>query len=363
MEIFLQILCVLEVVFINLSLFSMNTSRIYSWKKTIIILTVATILIIPLGLVIIKSIGMYGNGNGLFTLFGFVYLLPFRYLFKGSTKDHFFVICFCWVYSLLVLSISIHIGFALIDFGKELVLVIVETVLFLCSYKYIKKFVKEIYIPLSLCDNKKISYYLNETSFVWFVTILVLNVQFVFSEIHIFKLLTLGILAFNILQHYQLIFEILKQGTKIGSLKSQVTKDVLTGIGNRLAFTNEFTERVKANLDFCLIYCDLDNFKSINDSYGHLKGDNYLKKFASHLVNIVDLENVFRISGDEFACFVSKGKLDETLMKLSEISFEGDVLFLGASYGVASYPEEGQEVRTLFDVADYKMYLEKQKKR
>lgn len=345
LELFVQIMSVLEIVVINLLLFSINITRKYSWKITFISLVLSTLIIVPLGILFVKSLGIFGNGNALFTLFGFFYLLPFFYLFEGTMKNHFYILCFCWVYTLLVFVVSVHFGYVLHYFNRFNVTLIVETILFICSYGYVELFIKEVYTPLLECQYKNVSSYLNKTGFVWFVTILILNLQFVFYKISILKIIVLFILGFNILQHFRLIYEVLNQSTKIGSLKDQVTKDTLTQIGNRKAFIDKFNQKIKTGITFVIVYCDLDDFKTINDSYGHLNGDKYLKEFASHLIRIVGAHNAFRISGDEFAMYISSRKINSILNELNSIVFQSELSFLGASYGCASYPRDGQNLR------------------
>lgn len=86
-----QMIGVLEVTIVTLALFSICVKKKHSWKTVIATLLLFTICLFVLGVVVIKSLGIYGNGNALFTLFGFCYLIPLKYLFKGITKDHFYI--------------------------------------------------------------------------------------------------------------------------------------------------------------------------------------------------------------------------------------------------------------------------------
>ncbi|MCL1067556.1 GGDEF domain-containing protein [Shewanella olleyana] len=80
------------------------------------------------------------------------------------------------------------------------------------------------------------------------------------------------------------------------SLEKLAMTDVLTGINNRLAFTKTFTKYQSQYL----LMVDLDNFKCINDKYGHDSGDRVLKLIAHSLSTEVGAKNIFRLGGEEF---------------------------------------------------------------
>ena len=86
--------------------------------------------------------------------------------------------------------------------------------------------------------------------------------------------------------------------------------DTLTTIGNRLAFKEDL-ENLKANDEYSMLLFDIDNFKKINDTYGHDFGDNVLQKIGEVLKNIENKETfVFRVGGEEFAIILTH--LNET---------------------------------------------------
>jgi diguanylate cyclase (GGDEF)-like protein len=93
-----------------------------------------------------------------------------------------------------------------------------------------------------------------------------------------------------------------KSGESVDSIMGYV--DCLTGISNRAAF-----ERDRAGVDdsYSLIMIDVDDFKSINDSRGHLQGDNILRRLASILSQAVaPLGRAYRFAGDEFVLVVPR---------------------------------------------------------
>ena len=149
--------------------------------------------------------------------------------------------------------------------------------------------------------------------------------------------------------------------------------DNLTGLKNRRAFDEIFSKEVKKGKGLtALIIIDLDNFKLVNDRYGHLRGDGLLKLVAKTLTKTVkDPHTVFRLGGDEFAVVLIETNEDyinyivEELKEniASTIGQEEDLagLNIQASIGVSIAPLDGIFLETLFQKADLAMYDDKEK--
>jgi diguanylate cyclase (GGDEF)-like protein len=149
--------------------------------------------------------------------------------------------------------------------------------------------------------------------------------------------------------------------------------DLLTDIHNRFSLDN----RIEASIEraresatvFGLIYIDLDEFKLVNDRYGHHVGDLYLQQVALRMKRQLRTGDMLaRLGGDEFAALVavvrSRADVDEIAQRLihsfsEPVSLEGYVLRGSASVGVAVYPEDGTTRDSLFRAADAAMYVEK----
>lgn len=149
--------------------------------------------------------------------------------------------------------------------------------------------------------------------------------------------------------------------------------DNLTGLKNRRAFDEIFRREVKKEKDLtALIIIDLDNFKKVNDMYGHLRGDGVLKLVANTLLETIqEPHEVFRIGGDEFAAvlvetnqeFIDKtlGEIKTNLSKVLEAEEDLEGLNIKASIGKSIAPTDGIFLETLLQKADLAMYDAKEK--
>ncbi|MBQ9142564.1 MAG: diguanylate cyclase [Lachnospiraceae bacterium] len=165
--------------------------------------------------------------------------------------------------------------------------------------------------------------------------------------------------------------ERLEQKTQeVTEIKSKSYQDALTGLWNR-AYTEENVEKLIAEGNHgALMMIDMDNFKAINDLYGHIAGDHTLKMFADTLRTYAKEGDILcRVGGDEFIVFVkeviSKSELEERAAniirdlnkKLDECKFDTNS---SVSIGIAQTPEDGSEYKTLYNCADKALYYVKQ---
>src|ERR1700760_1369697 len=133
---------------------------------------------------------------------------------------------------------------------------------------------------------------------------------------------------------------------------------------------NELERSRRFNLPFSLIFIDLDHFKAVNDQYGHLTGSRLLAEIAHTIKhNVRGVDSAFRYGGDEFIVLLPQtGKdaaLEVTQRLLSALrdtrylSSDGLDLQMMASFGIASYPEDGTSIQEIIGAADEMMYLVK----
>jgi diguanylate cyclase (GGDEF)-like protein len=166
---------------------------------------------------------------------------------------------------------------------------------------------------------------------------------------------------------------ITQQEQRIAQLESIATTDELTGLKNRRGFYEAFT----GDLDRCdrdqsvgglLILIDLDNFKAINDTYGHAAGDACLRLVARTLAGEIRLmDTAARLGGDEFVLLLSNTtkrdaagraqRLGQLLNNLA-LAWHGDVIAVRASLGLKGY-QKGERPESIFNAADSALYVTK----
>lgn len=154
------------------------------------------------------------------------------------------------------------------------------------------------------------------------------------------------------------------------SLEVIAMQDPLTHLGNRRQFDNSLQAELQRfkryERSFSIFYVDLDNFKPVNDVYGHDIGDQLLAEMAKRLKSSMRItDTVTRIGGDEFAIIApgiaDKTDIDNLMNKLeSEITqpfqFDSVRLEINASIGWANCPHDGLDKEALLKVADTRMY-------
>ncbi len=158
----------------------------------------------------------------------------------------------------------------------------------------------------------------------------------------------------------------------ISNLESLTSTDLLTGLLNRHGFENEIQHAVARAHRYgetsLFAYIDLDNFKYINDTYGHNAGDAMLKKVGQILNNSIRQTDVAsRLSGDEFAilfsnCDIEKGReragyIRHNLRKIT-LNYDEYQLHTSASMGFAVIDDKFT-MEQIFDIADRAMYKNK----
>jgi len=156
-------------------------------------------------------------------------------------------------------------------------------------------------------------------------------------------------------------------------LKHLSEHDVLTGLPNKSLLQKEFLYALavakRQSTQLGLLFIDLNNFKPINDKYGHTFGDNMLQAIAIRMQSCIrETDIVSRVGGDEFVVLVSNTESDKNCAILTEklkniisqvILIEHVPLQVSASIGVANYPEQGDSLEALLSVADKAMYEDK----
>jgi diguanylate cyclase (GGDEF)-like protein len=153
--------------------------------------------------------------------------------------------------------------------------------------------------------------------------------------------------------------------------------DLLTDIHNRFSLEKHLEHQIREAREtagiFGLIYIDLDEFKQVNDTYGHHVGDLYLQEAADRMKRqLRPHDKLARLGGDEFAALVpvvrSRADVEEIARRLERcfdepFVFQGYTLHGAASVGIALFPEDAGTVDALLSAADAAMYVDKHGKR
>ncbi len=167
---------------------------------------------------------------------------------------------------------------------------------------------------------------------------------------------------------------ILRNIVYVLSLIHLATVDLLTNLPNRRSFENDLSKyksiAVRYARPVSLLLIDIDNFKSINDVYGHQAGDLVLKKVARIMENSVrESDTVYRYGGEEFAVLLpetdkesAKVVAQKILKNIRKESFwigDSTSLYVTVSVGVASFPEDTVYPEQLVSIADVALYKAK----
>ena len=175
------------------------------------------------------------------------------------------------------------------------------------------------------------------------------------------------------------MLEVNKLKRELQESKREAKTDTLTGLANRKAF-DELVHKVtqdadSSGLDICLLFCDLDNFKDINDKHGHLVGDQVLRVVANALKDSVKGRDlVARYGGEEFSIILLNTSMqnaktladnirqDVAAKRIQRKDTQQSLGQITISFGVARYvPSEG--VESFMQRADRALYMSKRKGR
>ena len=157
-------------------------------------------------------------------------------------------------------------------------------------------------------------------------------------------------------------------------IESLSTRDGLTGLANRAALAERAGDAIRtaarSRTELALLAIDLDRFKLVNESLGHVAGDALVRAVAERLANALRREDTLaRLGGDDFALLwnglVSReeaASLGERLLAIlgRPFTIEGRTLTVGASIGIALYPRDGRDFTELLKHADAAMYAAKE---
>ncbi|HYM49320.1 MAG TPA: PAS domain S-box protein [Candidatus Limnocylindrales bacterium] len=160
------------------------------------------------------------------------------------------------------------------------------------------------------------------------------------------------------------------------TLEHQALHDALTGLPNRVLVLDRLNQAIllarRQGSRVALLIADLDHFKEVNDSFGHQAGDQLLCQVGERFTaQLRDTDTVARLGGDEFAIVLmgadreGAAEVADKLIATLERPFvvEGQALDVGASIGIAIYPDHADDADGLFRRSDIAMYVAKRSRR
>lgn len=157
------------------------------------------------------------------------------------------------------------------------------------------------------------------------------------------------------------------------AVKHLASHDILTGLPNRYNVSEAVNAEISTCLEtgdgFALLFIDLDRFKEVNDTLGHLFGDEVLKITADRMREVSRKEDmVSRLAGDEFVIMLRGVVSEELAAQIAEryvahlskpISHKGHTIIVTPSVGVTLYPKDGEDLTMLLSHSDIAMYAAK----
>lgn len=155
--------------------------------------------------------------------------------------------------------------------------------------------------------------------------------------------------------------------TQQKEILSRITiTDQLTGLLNYMKFMQQLEENMQKRIPYGVFFMDLNKFKKVNDTYGHIVGNQLLIETAKKLHSCFDLYGeIYRNGGDEFCAIIQNEcnrKFYQELMEKVSRSFEEaffieeKYIYCSISIGYACYPEDSTSIEKLIQIADTRMY-------
>ncbi len=183
--------------------------------------------------------------------------------------------------------------------------------------------------------------------------------------------------AGNAIRYTAIFYDITDIKESEDRIRHRAFHDPLTELPNRLLFQDRLLQAIahakRSHDQLAIMFMDVDHFKNLNDTLGHHMGDIFLHRLAAQLSQIIRVEDtVSRMGGDEFTILLTQisseadaASIANKILALFKTPFDlgGHNIHLGASIGIALYPNDGDNTDTLIRNADTAMYHAKERGR
>lgn len=361
---FIKLLISYQVLIINLSLTHILAKKKYTNWVTFTVLVLFT-LVEGVILYLLTPLFSSTEPTVWFVLAGVFYLIPLNLLYKLNFKKIVTIMIYCWTYTMIISSIAVGLSNFINLIDNLLEILFIQTLLLLITLRYMISFTKnKFFFVINNATDKTISLLLLLGASL-FATITGIR-YFINPEESIYFSLVFFLIII-IITSYNLLFNNVQSNINLDSVKKVVNYDNLTGIANRHALVKDMKELISRKNVFILLFLDVDNLKRVNDTHGHNTGDKYLKQFANTLIEQTqNYGKPYRFAGDEFVCLISDNidsfditEFKSNIYKKMTMKFQ----FNGVSLGMSTYPDNGDDPDKLIQVADRKMYEDKNSKK
>lgn len=294
-----RLFIVLEMLCVNIASVEGFCRRKYNRVISLLVLAAFSVLFFGS---IIFLFPQYGDGKLMFL--GLLYLIPLSFLYENSVFRMFIIMCMNWAYSLFAFVAAFQISRLLGEVNLYLNMLLIQTGIYALTLHPLFKWAmpKFIFILENLGKyNRECVRYFNLNCVLQSATIVVLNVVFLAEAGSPAKILTIFFFFGTTILSYVMIYHIVSDSVRIRKLEQVSLRDDLTGLANRVCLFEDLQELRCGKNVFSILFMDLDRFKEVNDTHGHVVGDQYLRHFANICREIFrDRGKVYRFGGDEF---------------------------------------------------------------
>ena len=351
-------------VYATLSCSSKKKSSLITWS----FLTLFSVALFALISFLIPEIAQlaFEDSYRLLSFAGAIYLIPLVMLTRQPLKHTVVIFNTFWIYSLIIFAVSYRVACVACITSRSIDSLAIQTAAYIITLPVLLKFMKKK-MTFTIQNIKEET--LNSLLSLTISVILVIYTMKYAMENNASELVETSIfmlLGACFAITFQLAYSFVEASKSVEMLGIKSKTDPLTRLKNREAMIEDASGRIRKGHHFCLIFIDLDNFKTINDNHGHSIGDDYLIAFSNSARRLLDTKDRFyRISGDEFVVLKDGSSCKKACMEFESLRFLNDpsgIKFLGLSTGYANYPEDAKNISELLGIADSRMYQNKKKK-
>ena len=310
----IQLLIILEMLCVNMASVEGFCRRKY--RRVVSFLVLAAFSLLFFGSIIFLF-PKYGDGK--LMILGLLYLIPLSFLYENRIFQIFIIMCINWAYSLFAFVAAFQISRLLGEENLYVNMLLIQTGIYALTLYPLFKWAmpKFIFILENLGKyNRECVRYFNLNCILQSATIVVLNIVFLAEAGSIAKILAIFFFFGTTILSYVMLYHIVSDSVRIRKLEQVSLQDDLTGLANRVCLFEDLQGLLRGQDVFSILFMDLDRFKEVNDTYGHVVGDQYLRHFADICKDVFqDGGKVYRFGGDEFVALcpgsIPKDKTEE----------------------------------------------------